>query len=650
MTNKFKLKKAFPFAFSALCLALSGCGGGESSTINEDPNGGIKTSTNGCDWANEKCQGFVVSYPISGLNFDCQLDPNNHFEVLKEGNIFTGGCEVKDKVHFYIQGDNSSRRIDLGVVDLAKLSTLRIQAQPVEISLLDIASGMTGKPAANMNTNDETYRTMVGLVRLFQAIAIDNGVSKSEVDVQPVELRMDQKNGLNVLASNVGAQDFIDGSYLTDLAPWLNISNKISEASAFTVAEQLVNLKNVSIYLANFFALQAGNVDLGGFNGTSESNSSKKTIANLYLLTDRQGYSTGYTVQWTGIPPESGSGGLASNARVNLITQVAPIKSNIDSGKAETSVKDWINPLSNEIKNPLSFKTGLNTTDKLNIFQGKLLNQKVIAGNQYYYKQATGVDPAPADTSTVYGRWNQSLNGESFKGAIDLTRTNPATYLGNDVFKTENTVRAGEKYIFPLYATLRFSFTNSGDAPVEVGIVIDKNGDIRSNRTATSLASTSCSTVDQNLVDTNSVQQYRIGTTGATNSSATDKSMTIRMILAHKDFGKLDGAIVGFNSSFATLPSNNPTTSLTLDVVTSGARINLKRLIDDGIHPDALNISDWKSDTATVKWDNLHAVSQKIFNLANASAVTPEQANLAKLDEGRIEQIKLLPCSTYAIK
>ncbi len=285
----------------------------------------------------------------------------------------------------------------------------------------------------------------------------------------------------------------------------------------------------------------------------------------------------------------------------------------------------------------------------MNIFQGNLLSQKSIAGNAYAYKRVMGGDIAPENTSPIYGRWNQSLNGENFKGAIDLTRTNPATYLGNDVFKTVNTVRASERYIFPLYATLRFSFTNSSDAPVEVGIVIDQNGDIRSNRTATSLAASSCSTVNEELLDSNGIQQYRIGTTGATNYTVTDKSITIRMILAHKDFGKLDGAIVGFNSNFATLPSNQ-SNSLTVDVVTSGARINLKRLIDDGIHADALNISDWKSDTAIVKWDNLHAVSQRIYNLANASTATPEQINLAKLDQGRIEQIKLLPCSTYAIK
>lgn len=648
MKNNLK-KYVVPFALSSLVLALSGCGG-ESSSINEDPYAGVTTSTNGCDWSEAKCQPFVVSYPVSGLNFDCKSDVNNHFETLREGNIFTGGCPVGDKVHFYIQGDQSSRKIDLGEIDLAKLTPLRVESQPAQISLLDIAAGMTGQPATNMDMNDKTYRTMVALVRLFQALAIDNGVSKSEVDVQPVELRLDQKNALNALSGNVGVEDFADGSYLADLAPWLDISSKLSENSAATVAQQLIHLKNVGIYLANFFALQAQNVDIGGFNGQSDSNPNKKTIANLYLLTDRRGHSMGYTVQWTGIPTTTSSQGLTSNTRINLLTQAQPIQSVVNSGQTETSVKDWINPLSDEIKTPLSFKTGLNTTDQLNIFQGKFLNQKVVAGNAYYYKQALGVDTAPEASSSVYGRWKQSLNGENFTGNLDLNKVNPSTYLENSVFRTINTVRPGEKYLFPLYATLTFKFDQTEIAPIDVGIVIDEHGDIRTNRTATTLASSSCSTINDNYIDTNGVQQYRIGTTGATNDTVTDKSITIRMILANPIFNQLNGAIVGFNTNFATLPSNGANNSLTVDVVTSGARINLKRLIDDGIHPDALNISDWNTSNPTVKWDNMHAVAQSIYNQANPSTATAEQLNLAKLTKGTIEQIKLLSCSTYATK
>lgn len=646
LSNRVK-KNMLPFAFSSLCLALAGCGG-ESSSINEDPSAGVKTSTNGCDWSEEKCQPFAVSYPIAGLNFDCKSDTKNHFETLREGNIFTGGCPTGDKVHFYIQGQNTSRKIDLGEVDLAKLGPLRVANQPIQINLLDIATGMTGVAASSMDANDKTYQTMIALVRLFQAIGIENGVSQSEVDIQPIELRVDQKNNLSVLKADVVASDFADDSYLAELAPWLNIEPKVSDASARQVAEQLINLKNVNIYLANFFAFKGGAVDLGGFHGVSETNSSKETIANLYLLTDRQGHSTGYTVQWTGVPKVSSSQTLNSNARINLLTQVAPIKANTYSGNNESSIKGWINPLNDQIQNPLSFKTALNTSNKLNIFQGKILNQKVIAGNAYYYKQALNMTTAPEEGSTVYGRWDQVLEGERFKGALDLNRTNPATYLENNVFKTVNTVRPGERYVFPLYATLSFKFENNVKNPIEVGIVIDEHGDIRTNRSASSLASNTCNGIKADYTDDDNVQQYRIGTTGATNSSTTDKSITVRMIFANEVFKELDGAIVGFNSNFATLPSSNQS-QLTIDVVTSGAKINIKRLLDDGFAIDAINISDWNASSPLVKWDNMHAVSQAIYNAANTTATTA-QLDFAKLKAGTIEQIRLLPCSTYAVK
>ena len=48
MINNLKLKTIIPFSLSAICLALSACGG-ESATINEDPNAGFSVAFNGCN-------------------------------------------------------------------------------------------------------------------------------------------------------------------------------------------------------------------------------------------------------------------------------------------------------------------------------------------------------------------------------------------------------------------------------------------------------------------------------------------------------------------------------------------------------------------------------------------------------------------------
>ena len=73
--------------------------------------------------------------------------------------------------------------------------------------------------------------------------------------------------------------------------------------------------------------------------------------------------------------------------------------------------------------------------------------------------------------------------------------------------------------------------------------MIDKNGNIKTN-----LASNA--KLEKNNIapscPNNPVPQYRIGTLGTSNPD--DNSITVRMILANKVFGALDGAIIGLNT------------------------------------------------------------------------------------------------------
>lgn len=639
MNKKFLL----PFTLSSLMLALTGCGG-ESTTIKEDPYSGVTTSSNGCDSSSTTCHSFVIAYPVAGLNFDCSSDSKNHFVTELEGNTVTGGCPVGDKVSFYLQGQDTSRKVDLGTINLADLSPLRVSNQPVQIGVLDLAKAMTGQDATEASLSDSTFKVAVGLTRLFQAIGQSQD-SASSLDVQPIEITTAFKNKLSNLTADVTVDDFKDGSYVEDLKPWVDL-NSVTQSDAVSVTQQQINLKNVGIYSASFLALKALNVDLGGFYGSSKS-SSKEAIANLYALTDRQGYSIGYAVQWRGVPINTGSQLISDIGRINLLTQTAPEKLNVTAqDKTESSIYAWINPLNDQIQHGLTLQSGINTQDVLNISQGRFYNQKTIPGNAYMYQQVTGLSTAPTDSS-VYGKWTQKVAAEEFTGSIDLHRTNPATYLSNSIFKTINTVKSGQKYIFPLYANLTFKFEDSSIPRETVGIVIDENGDIRTNRSATALASNVCSSVDANYVDTTTqVQQYRIGTTGAANSTDDDKSITIRMILANPIFGRLDGAIIGLNESFMYLPQDS---SGSIPSMTSGGvRLNLQNLVVSNTTQNGINITGWNGATTTeAQWVNMHAVSQSIYNAANDKATT-EQQDLAKRQQGAIEKVDLLPC--YEIK
>lgn len=648
------MKKRFlaPFVLTGLTLALTGCGG-ESSTVHENPYQGIKTYTNGCDAdSTEKCLGFYVDYPVAGLNFDCSTDTQNHYTTKIEGGLALGGCLIGDKAKFFIQGSESVRKVTLGDVDLAKIRPLKVAGQPAAIGLIDIASAMTGKAPTSMTMSDDTFKVMVGLVRVLQAAAVEQEANQAG-DVQPMELGQTLKNNLKNLTTDVGPADFLDGTYVEKLKPWLNVG-AIDENTAQVTAKRLIQQSLVNIYSTNFLIFSGANVDIQGFTGKSDLNTKNESIANMYLVTDRQGYSMGYGMQWVGVPQKvEGSTISDSLLKFDLLNQVLPQKLNV------VAQQDWISPLSRKIEKPLEFKSDSNATDKLEIYQGALVNNTNIAGTEYMYKRATGTATAPTD-NTVYGKWRQTLNGDQLSGSIDVYKTNPANYLDKKVFLTPNTVKAGEKYYFPLYVNLTFTFDNQEITPrtQTLGIVIDENGDIRTNMTsATDLSGTRCDSENFDKTtyrySNSDVQQYRVGTTGtAYINGNVEKSITLRMILANPVFGKLDGALLGLNETLIIRATDGANISSGNTVASGGIRLNLQRLINEQNTSSGVNITSWNGDTTTqATWLNLQAVYQAIYNNveANKDKVTPDQTELAKRVSGTLA-VSLPSCYTVKTK
>lgn len=632
-------KIILPFALTGLMAALTACGGGgESVTIHEDPNKGVTTSTNGCeDTAANKCQSFVVDYPVAGLNFDCSSDKNNHFVTEIVSSVAMGACPSGDKVSFYIQGAQSAKKIDLGTVDLGKIRPLKVNSQPAQISLMDMASGLTGKGISSANANDETFRVLTALVRVLQTAGIKQDIEVVAGDIQPVTLSKDLKEDLKKIKSDIAAQNFKDSTYVELIKPWLDVS-AITETSAQQAADRLIKQNQVGIYTTNFLIFSSSNVDIRGFSGKSASNSKKETIANMYLLTTRQGYSTGYAIQWTGVPTQKDTGTEISSSILKylLLTQAEPKKLNADAQGA------LLSQFNNKVTKPFIFKAANSTTDNLQLTQGVLMNGTNIAGTEDMYKRVLNTEKAPTD-KTVYGEWRQTQGTETFTGTIDVYKSNPATYLTNKIFRTANTVKTGQKYIFPLYANIIFNFNDKSIAPVKLGIVIDEHGDIRTNigpnATVNDLTSNQCTNVNASTYkdETTGVQQYRIGTTGAANYTTTDpdKSITIRMILANPIFGNIDGALVGLNDAIVYLPGETVGTDNTL--TPGGVRLNLQRLLSDETTERGINITGWNGDQATTaQWANMQAVYQSIYNAANEDKVNDAQKALAKRTFGSL--------------
>ena len=181
--------------FTLIIAAMMTACGGESAKINEDPTKGITVTKNAsCDVTADDCLQFALDYPVAGLNFDCSGDKLNHFATKLDGNVVTGACKLGDEVSFYIQGESNARKVSLGTVKLDNISKIKL-ATPPRIRLIDIATALTGKPAASLNQGDETVRATMALVKILQGIGLESGDNVIG-DIQPTELTIEKKDKL----------------------------------------------------------------------------------------------------------------------------------------------------------------------------------------------------------------------------------------------------------------------------------------------------------------------------------------------------------------------------------------------------------------------------------------------------------------------
>ncbi|ENX46523.1 hypothetical protein F886_01155 [Acinetobacter sp. NIPH 542] len=636
-------KVLLPFALSTLAIMLNGCGGG-SSTINENPTNGSggATANGSCSITSSDCLQFSLDYPIAGINFTCSSAANLSFVTKASGNSVIGSCKAGDTASFYLQDSKAIRKIELGSVKLDTVSKIQMTVPP-RLKVMDMAIGLTGQIPTSLSQNDPTVRVAMALVKLFQSIGLER-TDNIAGDLQPTQFTDDKKNTLNILVQNITATEWKNGAYANILKPWLDLS-QVSDEQAFELVTQLANLSLVGLYQSDYITLAPPNLISENFYGCNLTNladcskngaNTQHVFGNLFLLSDRQGYTFGYGLQWKGTSTITSQ--VAISAVLNVLTKSKPTQM---IANAQTT---WLDPIQTEIKSiqPFRLKTSSNTNEDLVIYQGKLLNDSLIAGRDSSYLALTDTKtPNPQQ----YALWKQSVDNQNYNGSMDIYKVSPASYLSNQIFKTAKNVKSGQTYIFPLYATLNFKFDTAGIAPIDLGIVIDENGNIRTDikpEATTTDMSGQCGVVSNtSLIDNNGVQQYRIGTTGGTESATNDKSITVRMIFAVPELGNLNGIVAGLNSN--VVQSTSQTGSQTLLV--SGAKINVANLLQG--QTSGANLTTY--DNKTVSWLNPYAFYQQVYNNIKDISPAPTEAEKA-LGQRMAGTVTLRTADCYQIK
>lgn len=678
MRIRMKNKKILPFAFTALVMALSGCGGESANIIPET----YDTSTeNGACYSNtEGCMEFVLDYPFDGLNFTCSSHTTNKFITLFDTNesVSTGACKIGDTVTFYLMGDKD-KKIDLGKVELSAISNVASGTSPPRLTLLDIAGGINGQVALELSKSDSTVKVAMRLAKIIQAIALKDGKITSATDIQPVYMNALNRTGLEGIDASITTANIInldDASFNALFNPWLDLS-AVSNDDAFIVVSKLANLSVAAVFQPEFALFSTSQAVVAGVSGSNGMIGCDKSVCNpqdtsktnsfghFMLMTDRQGMTFGSGVQWRGKVDTK----LDTIGGVNLQLMLKAKPKQMTA----TQQDNWIDPITHEIdrKRQFGFKFDVaeDNAEPLTIKQGTLLADKMVAGTDgTIYRALAGLTSTAtltAQDKARMGLWTQRVNGVDYQGTIDLYKQYPISYLDRSVFKNAENTAASQNYFFPLYADLTFKFSNTDVKPVKLGIVIDRNGDIRTNIRPNVpvdiFSNTSSSVVDLStdaangcqsdvlqypelMQDSSNTQQYRIGTVSRTFTSSymlSPNSLSLRMILAGDAFGTLNGALIGMNTTIKTSTDTNES------IVVGGALLKAGSLMDAaaGTKPASIVFAD--SEGKTVKWANSFASFNSTYNQNNTT--DSESKELAKLAGGTIT-FDLAPCYTVKQK
>ena len=647
-----KTKYLLPFALTTLMAALSGCGGESANIIPEKYDSSTANGT--CTAGTDGCVEFALDYPLDGLNFTCSSDTTNSFiSILDLGDgAATGSCRTGDKVTFFIKGEKD-KKINLGVVELNKIARVSTKQVP-RLTILDMAVGITQQEAQALSKDDPTVRVAMKLAKIFQALALQQNKIDTPTDIQALYITDAMRLKLELILSSVTSQQIISDEYVNMIKPWVDVS-VIDDDQAFEVVSKLMNIATAAVYQPEFSlfstsgvlgSLISGSDGLVGCNKDTcdlKDSSTKYLFGHFMLITDRQGYTFGSGLQWKG----TATSNLAAISSVNaeLIRKVKPVR------MTAPAQAHWINPINKKIDQDYQLDVADMNSQPLIISQGKLFNDYMMAGREQFYKILTNKTTVSSEDLKDFGRWKQSTTTDEFKGSLDLYKIFPITYLDKQVFQSISNVKSGNKYIFPMYADLTFKFTNTAVPAVKLGIVIDQNGDIRSNiksgstETDMSTSNNACTenSFNQNtFVDQYGVQQYRLGTVAR--AFTANKLLSIRMILGHDKFAKINGALVGMNSTIKT-----PSDSSTESVVVGGALLNVASLLDPTLTSGQARVAFTDSKQDPVQWGNSLASFQNVYNLANASAASDADKALATLAGGTLD-FTLAPCYSIAIK
>lgn len=561
MDNKMLVKKAL--TISLLAAGLAACSGA-SNTLNSRAGGTDLSTRTECSSEQNCIRVEFIDDPVINLNYQCGSVVN----VTDETGV--ARCPANSQVEFYLQSTNSLRRVILGKfqVEPAGSSTLRVTP-------LDLVS----ERSEVVRLTDAEATVAVNITRFLQALRERNNAGtelEPFVETAPVNrirITDDLKDQLDVLTEDIPASVFGSDQFITKLQPFLDATSRTPVSAQVAQARLFKALR--AIKTGVFFGTPAitvpsgvagapsldfltGNPDVNslrlGIEGEAAPDSTSgvdgvlsSTMA-LFSLVDRDGSHIGQAMQWTG--RANTAQGLYSLYINNSFDKLRPL-----------NTLGGFDPITHKVNGQWQWRSVSEPQKIIDFNDGQLVRNFGMFGSRKLYENlTTDKNEPPAGT---LGRWVQrpftnqnGVNQAEIKGTATINRSMSVnSFFDRAVWRTRDTVGVGERFVFPLHATLRFRYgsTETGcpqngctDLP-NLSVTILENGNIISDFAAVESplgVAGNCAAVDPvTLKDSEGVQEYRVGVVRAayTGTDPDDAFIGPTMLFSGDIFGAHDG-------------------------------------------------------------------------------------------------------------
>lgn len=517
------------FALSAICAALVACGSGSNNLTDPVSNTG---SSSTCGASNGLCvTGQLVDEPVTGINYECDTVAN----VTTAEGYFV--CPNNSVVTFFLLSSDGKKKVTLGTAVIQpliiavpdpKTGKSKAEAQLLQLSPLDLVSG--AGELDNLEGTDLATTKVLNILRVLQGVA-----STEEFQLPAPSKRIvvssAARDKLNLLDKDFGAGGFSSTTTLDETFTKIGITlPAVADAKNHFLAGQRIMLAGLYEAPGLVFSVQRAIDDvietgIVGKNGDTiilgtNNKQEDKAIESILLLLDRDGRSIGLGQEWKGITQSSPTDSSIPKNVTEMRSKIAPSEL--------VPVSDGLGfSLNGKVKSGFKFKV-INKDTLLDdgfveIYEGTN-RYGFISGHPFIYRSLFGLPETTPVSPDLLGKWrrlDKSGQTASYVGSVNLERRRRFDpLLDPAAWKTLDTVKSGEKAIFPLHFKLTFKdsdVSTSGGCSLTGGCTIGSAGiTVLENGNIISDMDNNCSSVDANLVDKVSAQQeYRLGAVSA---------------------------------------------------------------------------------------------------------------------------------------